>query len=177
MGAMDDQVKLLPMLDELCVLGLSGTQLHRALENGVSQYHLRMAIGTLDWLRFTYVSDNIELPYLGRGAGTRSSRGASPASRACASASTRRCPPTHASTQPRSRSMVRRSRRRRSTPSRPRPTSRWGRTATTSSRRWVRCAALTAAAAAAVAARLRCPGGPPPPPMALLLWHGQCHVS
>eukprot|EP01047_Picozoa_sp_COSAG01_P099208 COSAG01_NODE_29267_length_641_cov_1.376384_1_plen_94_part_10 len=36
-GAMG-QVKLLPMLDELCVLGLSGTQLHRALENGVSQY-------------------------------------------------------------------------------------------------------------------------------------------
>ena len=32
------QVKLLPMLDELCVLGLSGAQLHRALENGVSQY-------------------------------------------------------------------------------------------------------------------------------------------
>ena len=35
---MRDLVKLLPMLDELCVLGLSGTQLHLALENGVSQY-------------------------------------------------------------------------------------------------------------------------------------------
>ena len=35
---MRDLVKLLPMLDELCVLGLTGTQLHNALENGVSQY-------------------------------------------------------------------------------------------------------------------------------------------
>ena len=35
---MRDLVKLLPMLDELCVLGLTGTQLHLALENGVSQY-------------------------------------------------------------------------------------------------------------------------------------------
>ena len=35
---MRDLVKLLPMLDELCVLGLTGSQLHLALENGVSQY-------------------------------------------------------------------------------------------------------------------------------------------
>ena len=35
---MKDLVTLLPMLDELCVLGLSGNQLHEALENGVSQY-------------------------------------------------------------------------------------------------------------------------------------------
>ena len=34
---MRDLVQLLPMLDELCVLGLSGAQLHNALENGVSQ--------------------------------------------------------------------------------------------------------------------------------------------
>ena len=37
-AGMRDLVKLLPMLDELCVLGLSGAQLHTALENGVSQY-------------------------------------------------------------------------------------------------------------------------------------------
>lgn len=33
-----DLVTLLPMLDELCVLGLTGAQLLEALENGVSQY-------------------------------------------------------------------------------------------------------------------------------------------
>ena len=40
------------------------------------RYHLcdiSTAIGTLNWLRFTYISDDIELPYLRRGAGTCSS--------------------------------------------------------------------------------------------------------
>ena len=37
-AGMRDLVNLLPMLDELCVLGLTGSQLHAALENGVSQY-------------------------------------------------------------------------------------------------------------------------------------------
>ena len=35
---MRDLVTLLPMLDELCVLSMSGEQVHEAIENGVSQY-------------------------------------------------------------------------------------------------------------------------------------------